>query len=55
MRIGYLEFLSRRIAESRGNVHVKRFLKWSGASLAVLLVAGYFVLAHFMGGPRDVY
>ena len=24
-------------------------------TLAVVLLAAYFVLAHFMGGPRDVY
>lgn len=29
--------------------------KWILASLALLLLAAYFVLAHFMGGPRDVY
>lgn len=29
--------------------------KWILASLALLLLASYFVLAHFMGGPRDVY
>ncbi|MGH9740406.1 MAG: hypothetical protein ACRD4X_17745 [Candidatus Acidiferrales bacterium] len=30
-------------------------MKWIFASLAVLLVAAYLLLAHFMGGPRDVY
>ncbi|MGB6483420.1 MAG: hypothetical protein WBE86_08035 [Candidatus Acidiferrales bacterium] len=29
--------------------------KWILASLLLLLLAGYFALAHFMGGPRDVY
>ena len=29
--------------------------KWVAGAVAVLLLAAYFVLAHFMGGPRDVY
>jgi len=29
--------------------------KWMLGSLFVLLFAAYFLLAHFMGGPRDVY
>lgn len=29
--------------------------KWTLISFAFLLLAAYFVLAHFMGGPRDVY
>ena len=29
--------------------------KWVVGSLLVLLLAAYFLLAHFMGGPRDVY
>lgn len=29
--------------------------RWVFGTLAVLLLAAYFVLAHFMGGPRDVY
>lgn len=29
--------------------------KWALGGFALLLLAAYFVLAHFMGGPRDVY
>ena len=29
--------------------------KWGLGGFALLLLAAYFVLAHFMGGPRDVY
>lgn len=29
--------------------------RWIAVSLAVLLIAAYFLLAHFTGGPRDVY
>lgn len=29
--------------------------KWTLIFFAFLLLAAYFVLAHFMGGPRDVY
>ena len=29
--------------------------KWALGSFALLLLTAYFVLAHFMGGPRDVY
>lgn len=29
--------------------------KWVVAVFLVLILAAYFVLAHFMGGPRDVY
>jgi hypothetical protein len=29
--------------------------KWVLGGFALLLLAAYFVLAHFMGGPRDVY
>jgi hypothetical protein len=29
--------------------------RWIFGTLAMLLLAAYFVLAHFMGGPRDVY
>ena len=29
--------------------------RWILGMLAVLLLAAYFALAHFMGGPRDVY
>ena len=29
--------------------------KWILGAVLVLLLAGYFTLAHFMGGPRDVY
>lgn len=28
---------------------------WILVSLALLLLAAYLILAHFMGGPRDVY
>jgi hypothetical protein len=28
---------------------------WILVSLALLLLAAYPILAHFMGGPRDVY
>lgn len=30
-------------------------LKWVLGGFLILLLAAYFVLAHFMGGPRDVY
>jgi hypothetical protein len=34
----------------------KRHLwRWIVGAVALLLMAAYFVLAHFMGGPRDVY
>ena len=33
----------------------KRVWKWALGGFALLLLAAYFVLAHFMGGPRDVY
>lgn len=33
----------------------KRLGKWILGGVALLLMAVYFVLAHFMGGPRDVY
>ncbi|HKV27965.1 MAG TPA: hypothetical protein VJN90_06805 [Candidatus Acidoferrales bacterium] len=29
--------------------------EWLLGGFGVLLLAAYFVLAHFMGGPRDVY
>jgi hypothetical protein len=29
--------------------------KWIVGGFLVLVLAAYFVLAHFMGGPRDVY
>jgi hypothetical protein len=29
--------------------------KWTALILLVILVIGYGVLSHFMGGPRDVY
>lgn len=33
----------------------KSVWKWPLGGFALLLLAAYFVLAHFMGGPRDVY
>ncbi|HEV2616422.1 MAG TPA: hypothetical protein VGU63_07415 [Candidatus Acidoferrales bacterium] len=33
----------------------RRLWKWILGGFALLLLAAYFVLAHFMGGPRDVY
>lgn len=33
----------------------KRVWKWTLGGFALLLLAAYFVLTHFMGGPRDVY
>jgi hypothetical protein len=33
----------------------RRAWKWVLASPLLLLLVGYFTLAHFMGGPRDVY
>ncbi|MGH9728340.1 MAG: hypothetical protein ACRD33_00470 [Candidatus Acidiferrales bacterium] len=33
----------------------KSVWKWILGGFALLLLAAYFVLAHFMGGPRDVY
>ncbi|MGC1105180.1 MAG: hypothetical protein WA876_01450 [Candidatus Acidiferrales bacterium] len=38
-----------------GPTRKHRAWKWILAAVLVLLLAGYFVLAHFMGGPRDVY
>ncbi|HYL68624.1 MAG TPA: hypothetical protein VEX69_05620 [Candidatus Limnocylindria bacterium] len=32
-----------------------RACKFSAIALVVILVLGYGVLSHFMGGPRDVY
>lgn len=32
-----------------------RWWKWTALILAVILIAGYGVLSHMMGGPRDVY
>ena len=29
--------------------------KWAALVLLIILVIGYGVLSHFMGGPRDVY
>lgn len=29
--------------------------KWVLGTFVVLVLGAYFVLAHFMGGPRDVY
>lgn len=29
--------------------------KWILGALLILLLGAYFLLAHFMGGPRDVY
>jgi len=33
----------------------KSLWKWILGAFFVLLLGAYFVLAHFMGGPRDVY
>jgi hypothetical protein len=33
----------------------KSVWKWALGGSALLLLAAYFVLAYFMGGPRDVY
>lgn len=38
-----------------GTIRKHSLWKWIAGSLVVLLLAAYFVLAHFMGGPRDVY
>jgi uncharacterized membrane protein YedE/YeeE len=32
-----------------------RWLKWTSLALVAILLTGYGVLSHFMGGPRDVY
>jgi len=32
-----------------------RWWKWTILALVVILGAGFGVLCHFMGGPRDVY
>lgn len=32
-----------------------RWLKCTGIALVAVLLIGYVVLSHFMGGPRDVY
>lgn len=32
-----------------------RWWKWTALILTVILIAGYGVLSHMMGGPRDVY
>lgn len=32
-----------------------RWLKWTSIALVAILLIGYGVLSHFMGGPRDVY
>ncbi len=32
-----------------------RWWKWTVLALVLILGAGYGVLSHFMGGPRDVY
>lgn len=32
-----------------------RWLKWTSTALVAILLIGYGVLSHFMGGPRDVY
>lgn len=29
--------------------------KWIPGAVLILLLGAYFALAHFMGGPRDVY
>jgi hypothetical protein len=34
---------------------LKRFLKWFGGLLAVLLLAAFGVLCYMAGSPKDVY
>lgn len=34
---------------------MKRFLKWFGGGLAVLLLAVFGVLSYMAGSPKDVY
>ena len=34
---------------------VRRVLLWLAGSVAVLLVAVFLLLLHFIGGPRDIY
>jgi hypothetical protein len=34
---------------------VKRFLKWTGCGLAVLVVAAFVMLSFMAGSPKDVY
>ncbi|HYL86839.1 MAG TPA: hypothetical protein VE263_21615 [Candidatus Angelobacter sp.] len=34
---------------------MKRFLKWSGGVLAVLLVAAFGMLCYLAGSPKDAY
>ncbi|MHB8525093.1 MAG: hypothetical protein ACYDD2_02910 [Candidatus Acidiferrales bacterium] len=36
-------------------MHRRRVWKWVIGGALLLLLAAYFVLAHFMGGPGDVY
>lgn|GEM_PF-1086062 len=43
------------VAPGRIVIRLRTIGKWVAASLLIVLLAGYFVLAHFMGGPRDVY
>jgi len=38
-----------------GKIRKRSVWKWILGPVVVLLIAAYFVLAHFMGGPRDVY
>lgn len=39
------------------NVYRRKFSlwKWILGAVLILLFAAYFLLAHFMGGPKDVY
>jgi hypothetical protein len=32
-----------------------RWLKWTSIAVVAILLIGYGVLSHLMGGPRDVY
>jgi hypothetical protein len=34
---------------------VKRFFKWFGGTLAVLLLAAFAVLSYMAGSPKDAY